>query len=474
MAATSETAMRILPWPGAPVPIPVLAIGLFLAIGGCSRRSGPENVVLISLDTLRADRLGLYGYERETSPFLDGLARESVVFDAAQTPAPWTLPAHAAMLASRYPSTLHVGSVTAPRPVANQVLTLAEVLASEGFRTHAVVDGGFVSMQLGFAQGFADFKQSKPLRGDAFGYRADRVVARAAKWLRGIRRGERFFLFLHTYAVHDYKPTPAPRARLVRSYTGPLARLLSVSRFLQDRANEDLFRALGPADRRFISDLYDATVLEADESVLRLHETLRELDLLDDTLVVVTSDHGEEIFDHQETGHGYSMYQENLHVPLLFSHRSLPPMRVSSPVRLLDIPPTIVDLLGLEQPPAWQGVSLVPLMRGEQVELAAVSEEALVPLQAVRLGCGKLIRAADGSRSEGYDLCADPAERENLVGTGSRHEVALHHAFEQWQRSLEPSDDTRSRAEAPLDPHLRKQLEQLGYLDGADPAATGH
>jgi arylsulfatase A-like enzyme len=451
----------------------LLAIGLVLAVTGCSRRSGPANVILISLDTLRADRLGFHGYERDTSPFLDGLARESVVFDAAQTQAPWTLPAHAAMLASRYPSALRIGSVTSPRPLADQVLTLAEVLAGEGFRTHAVVDGGFVSRQLGFAQGFADFEQSKELRGEAFGYRADLMVARAAKWLRGLPRGERFFLFLHTYAVHDYKPTPAPRARLVRPYTGPLARLASYSRFLQDRENEDLFRRLGPADRLFLSDLYDATVLEADESMLRLHETLRDLDLLDDTLLVVTSDHGEEIFDRRETGHGYSMYQENLHVPLLFSHRSLPPMRVSSPVRLLDVPPTIVDLLGLERPPAWQGVSLVPLMRGEQVDLAAFSEEALVPLQAVRLGCGKLIRAADGSRSEVYDLCADPAERDDLAGTGSRQEVALQHAFEQWQRSLEPSDSTPSHAEAPLDPRLRKQLEQLGYLQPDEPAATG-
>jgi arylsulfatase A-like enzyme len=449
----------------------VLLVGFAYALGGCSERPGPRNVVLVSLDTLRADRLGFHGYARETSPFLDELARTSVVFESAQTQAPWTLPGHAAMLTSLYPSTLALGSATAPRPVPDRVETLAEALDEHGFRTHAVVDGGFVARALGFAQGFVGFVHLPEPKRRGYGYSADRIMERATQWLRSLRRDERFFLFLHTYAVHDYNPPQSARARLVRPYRGPLARMAAFEGLLQDRENQALTRGLGPADRQFVSDLYDATILEADEALRRLHETLESLGLLDDTLLVVTSDHGEEIFDRRGTGHGYTMYEENLHVPLLFSHRSLAPTRIAAPVRLIDVAPTIVDLLGFQKPSSWQGVSLKPLMQGEAIELPAFSGEAHAPLQAVRIGSIKLIQTLDGSHQEIYDLRADPAERQNLLGAGhAEEEEVLQSALDQWQRSVRSQGKKEPEREAPLDPRLREQLEQLGYLDPDKPS----
>jgi arylsulfatase A-like enzyme len=214
-------------------------------------------------------------------------------------------------------------------------------------------------------------------------------VRRGLRWLDKREAGERFFLFLHTYEVHEYSPPPETAALLVRPYEGFLDGLERArAAYVQDRGFDDEGRlpAPGPAERRFLTDLYDACIRSADGALRELWLGLEERGLTKDTLLVVTSDHGEELFERDGTGHGYTLHDENVHVPLILAHPSLPARRVAAQVRLIDVAPTLVDWLGVAPPGEWQGVHLGPFIDGEAGDLPAVSEQAHAPFVALRRG----------------------------------------------------------------------------------------
>jgi arylsulfatase A-like enzyme len=437
----------------------------FLALGASAACSPPaiENVVLISIDTLRPDHVGLYGAERDLTPVLDELGAHGVVFDQALAQAPWTIPSHATMLTSQYPSVLGVGPYADPGKLSEAALTLAEVFRQHGFAT-AAITGGYVSSELGFDQGFDSFQET--LDTPAMAY----TVTYADDWLERRNTARPFFLFLHTFEVHQYRPPEPFQRRWVRPYEGSLSALEDVPAFVQSPANQERVRALGAEDWRYLRDLYDACLASVDSEIGRLLAALEARGLRETTLVVVTSDHGEEFGEHGGSGHGYTLYDENLRVPLLLNHASLPALRVAEQVRLLDLAPTIAELAALPVPELWQGTSLVPLLGGASLSLPAFAEHAHRPMKSLREPTAKLIVDARGPRRLLFDLAADPAEQTNLAGADPARERQLCEALRRFVETNAADERLRAVPTATPDPALRDTLERLGYAGAASEA----
>ena len=313
--------------PPAPAPDPA---GSGLRSGEAA--AGSRNLVLVVADTLRADRLGCYGHDRDTSPSLDALAAESVLFENAFAPSPYTATSHASLFTSLYPNThlvwnkteLEGGATVFPKLSENAV-TLAEALRDAGWQTAGIADGGFVKEERGLHQGFELFESKTT----GVGGRVDRAL----EWLREERDPERpFFLFLHTYEVHSpYMPELEYVDRFDPDYRGPLREAVRQARQWvaenplanpinkpQERFFKPLFEAQGfsPEDQAFVRTLYDAEIAMVDDEFARLRAYLRESGLDQDTAIVVTSDHGEEFWEHDYWGH-HKLWEETLRVPLI-------------------------------------------------------------------------------------------------------------------------------------------------------------
>ncbi len=437
----------------------LVAVGFLLACekGDGQPASAVTGIVLVSIDTLRPDHLPAYGYPRDTAPFLSEMAQRGVVFEQAIAQSPWTVPSHGTLLTSLYPSILGLGTWKQPRRLPQEATTLAEVLRAAGFRTRALAGGGFVSEKLGFDRGFERFEGSDRALPSA--------VDLAIAWIGGLGSEERFFLFLHTFQVHNYAPSPEARRRFVRPYAGRLLGVSSLPALLEFPSTwRQAFQRLHEDDLRYVVDLYDAAIHSVDLALRGLYARLWALGRGEDTLLVVTSDHGEEFLDHGATGHGWTLYEENLRVPLIFQHASLSPRRLSATVRTLDVAPTLVELAGLEPPATWQGTSLLPRMRdGAEQALPAFSEHAHVPLRSLRRRSLKYVESLNEGGAELYDLDLDPHERRNLVGSGLPAEGALQAALRQWA-DANAAAALRPGAEA-LDDEMRAQLEALGYVE---------
>lgn len=299
--------------------------------------------VLISIDTLRADHLGSYGYARETSPFLDTLADRGVLFEQAVAQIPSTLPSHVSMLTGLHPREHGVHPPAGRIP--ESIETLAERFGAGGFRTAGITDGGYMAGSFGFDRGFDVFVDRFP---DApRRRRIEAIFGRGREFLRGLEDDEPFFLFLHTYAVHDpYDPPDDYRHR-----------------FWKDPAPETLWEPTGPNLTRFncgfetldergrdyFVALYDAGIRYTDDVLADFFADLEAMQLADEVTVVLTSDHGEEFLEHGLLGHE-QVYHHNLHVPLIVVHPDARPHRVRGLARLTDLFPTFVDLADLDSP----------------------------------------------------------------------------------------------------------------------------
>jgi arylsulfatase A-like enzyme/Tfp pilus assembly protein PilF len=401
--------------------------------------AAPPNVLLVSIDTLRADRLGSYGYARAATPVLDRLAAEGVRFADAITVAPLTLPAHTSLLTGTFPMA-HGVRDNGGFYVADEAVTLAETLRARGYRTGGFVGAFVLDRRWGIAQGFDtwfdEFDLSRTdLPGmDAIQRRAADVVDRATAWL-GERADAPFFAFVHLYDPHTPYEAPEP------------------------------YRSRFPRD---LAGAYDAEIAYTDAQVGRLLDVLSRNGRLERTVVVIVGDHGEALGDHGEATHGFFIYEPSLHVPLIVRAPGQAPRVVDEPVRLVDVMPTVLDLAGIARPPAIQGTSLVPAMRGERVELLTFSETWYPrhhynwsELRAVRDGRYKFILAP---RRELYDLQSDPRETVNLVTTQASTAAALERALADLVgRSVRASGDAPPRR---LDPEAEERLRALGYVGG--------
>ncbi len=414
-----------------PAALLIIAIGPVLLLGCGGPRLSPEkpDVLLVVVDTLRADHLGAYGYGRPTSPHLDALARRGTLFEKAWSAAPWTLPSVMSIITSRYPSSHRVENDGLK--LAASIPTLAETMRGAGYATGAFVSHVYVGRQFGFDRGFdtfEDFGVSAP------GYRpetrmeptADRVTTAASEWVRA--QGNRpFFLMVHYFDPHwPYDPPEAYRSMFPSAYAGPLdAGYDAISRFKDPLVEM-------PADyRRFLIDRYDGEIRFTDDQIGALIEAVEAAGRGSRTWVIVTGDHGEEFKDHGSIGHGRQLYEEVIRVPLIIAgppggeRPGAPARPVATPVSGIDLFPTVLDLAGIAKAPAGlSGTSLASLARtaaaaregAPSPDRPLVNETARLGAcrKAVRIGDLKLIDFMDEDRSAFFDLAADPEERQDL------------------------------------------------------------
>jgi len=438
------------------------------------RRSGSggaraRNLLLISIDTLRPDFLGSYGYERPSSPQIDLLASEGVVFEQAMTTAPWTLPAHGSLLTGLYPR--HHGANAKRSGLVPGVVTLAEVMKAHGFRTAAILNSRWLGERYGFDRGFDDFSILPP-RETRFG----EITDRALEWLSEGGQSP-FFLLVHDFHVHsDYGSEPPYQELFVGPYEG-----------VADGTTEQLRKVrtgeleLTSADRDHLLDLYAAGVRGADHQVGRLVAHLRDQGVLDETLVVVVSDHGEEFFEHGGVLHGRTQYQEIMQVPLILRGPGIPAgARIATPASLVDVVPTALSLLGLPVPDALDGMDLRPLWSAVHdparagLEGRALFGEAdhnnseTAVTSSVRRGAYKLITNRVSGTSELYDLSTDPREQRNLLTSEPEVAAALGEVLERFV-----AGSRRERQLPELSSEMRADLEALGYLEDAPARAEG-
>ncbi len=385
--------------------LPAAALGLVALAWACTPpEAGPQaerrfNVVLVSIDTLRADHLGCYGYARATSPAVDLFSASAVTFTQAIAQAPSTLPSHASMMTSLLPQH-HRASWAAGTPLPPEALTLAEVLRDRGYATAAFTGGGQIHRVFGLDQGFDAYEQPHAATFSA-------TVEAATPWLRD-HAAERFFLFLHTYETHHpYQPQARFLEAVGDDYAGTLP----------DAISPDLLRRINggdvpidEADLAHIVATYDAEIRSVDEGFASLVQRLRELDLWDRTLLIFTSDHGEEFGERGKVGwHSHSLFDELLRVPLLirFPRDAFAGSRVDRQVRSMDIAPTVLGTLGIRPSTQFAGVDLTAFLRGPAPPpLVAISrrDEAGQELVAVRTEEWKLLPDSL------FHLAQDPSE----------------------------------------------------------------
>jgi len=493
----------------------VACLGLAFGPLGCARNSPPPNppvhevdsalddqmrprtnVVLISIDTLRADHLSAYGYEFETTPNIDRVAEEGVLFENAIAETSWTLPAHASMLTG-LPSLVHQVVFDGKRLTEGHT-TLAEVLSAAGYRTRAYVSGPYLHPIFGFDQGFETYEVIGETIYDEPGFSFERLESDPALQLefaereiqsdRNLTSGEiadavvgdleavqdaPFFLFLHFFDVHfDYIPPDAYQKKFYPDYPGSLD--------ANDYATNPKVNAeMSPEDLRYVTSLYDGEILWTDEHIGRIMDALDEAGLHDNTLVVITSDHGEEFFEHGNKGHRYTLFDEQLLVPLVLRlPGTLPPgLRIPDQVRTIDLMPTILDIVGIPTDALMLGRSVLPLIDADSSEEERPALSYLLwpesyEITSLRWKNRKIIsRLAVGETRPQVlfvDLVTNPQERKHPVSPEDREaiktmfarmrelqkeEIALGETLE-----FSPAEDVELPAE------MREALEKLGYV----------
>jgi arylsulfatase A-like enzyme len=502
-------------------PIPSLwasATGLLTAVllGGCpgprpqdaseteaQRGPRPEIILLISVDTLRADHLGLYGHHRPTSPVLDAFAAEGTVFEDANSPSPWTLPAHASMLTGLFPKKHRVLTFDTALPA--EIPTLAGILAGAGYHTAAVVNSAWLKKErYGITRDFERYL----FVDDTQERRAPNswVTDQAMTWLR--EPGARpLFLFVHYYDVHsDYTSLPEYERLFVGPYSGEadgtgwqLARASFEDDYLEmchrnydpkkcRIGNEEKYLAVDRSvgkiffdedDLRHIEELYDAGIRQLDNELGRFFSLLASEDFLDKALVVITSDHGEEFMDHGRMDHFLTMYQEVLRVPLILHGPGVPKgLRIEDPVSLVDLAPTLLALAGVESDEPSDGVDLSPLLTGSSPPTLAnrplygeasggltydIMMEGIFPVyRSLRRDNYKLIHDSKSQSFALYDLHADPGEERDISSLEPALKAKLISEMQQryGDFSAEPAPENRVE----LDREELERLRALGYV----------
>ena len=434
----------------------LLVVGSLSACGGAEPKVFPEaNLVLVSIDTLRADHLSLYGYERPTSPYLETLAKESIVFENVIAQSTWTTPSHAAMFTSRYPTELGLRSWPDPGRIPDAFPTLPESLRNEGFATHAFTESAWMAGKFGFERGFDRY--------DSTGGLMRRIFPRMEIALPSFVN-DRFFLFLHTYDVHWYEPIQEALRPFERPYRGSLRPSNQLRRDVQNPRNRAWRESLTPTDLDYLVDLYDGSIREVDGYLERLVEVLKKAGVWENTLLVITADHGEEFLEHGLTGHGFSAYDEQIRVPLIVrlpkgAHGG---RRVREQARSIDLYPTLLEWLGVSDPPVGlRGRSLAPVLDGKLDEIPAFVDRGHVPKVCIRTPEWKLIHDTKFNGFEAYELSSDPAESKNLARDEGAVPVELRTALSSWLDGLErPADPEPTPA---LTEREKARMTELGY-----------
>ena len=411
---------------------------------GCSRSKGPKiegaegaPVILVSIDTLRSDRLPAYGYEEVETPHLDAFARDAITFDRAYSHTPLTLPSHASILSGKLPDEHGVRDNIGYDVPADLVTFLPRDLAADGYRTGGAVSAYVLRGETGIGNGFEFFEDDIPFRegvaGGAMSRRGDETLEAARDWLHSVA-DERFFFFFHLYEPH--LPWEAPE----------------------------------PFATRFASP-YDAEVAAADAVVGELMAELVDLGIYDDAIIVVLSDHGEGLGDHGYVEHGFLLYREDIQVPLFLKlpGQQLGGTRQAADAQLVDLYPTIAELVGLRLDDSLPGCSLLRLPECAGPDRAIYSESFYARLHLGWSDQASLVQGdyhfIDGPDPELYDLGKDPRETTNILRDERRVYGEMRGKLEGFNRQLEPPME--------VDEETRDRLAALGYLGSSQSDLEG-
>jgi len=468
----------------------VIGIWLLFAtvVAGCS--APPEdpaseieaqtpNVIIVLIDALRADRTGPYGFlERATTANLDAFAADSVVFERAVSQNGWTVPSVASLFTGVYPQTHGVLSFVDPKahiagggdgaePVMMDAMsmdhrTLAEQFADAGFATAAILKSDVINAGRGFEQGFEHFEflAKKPKdRLDTGAQMTDATI----RWLDGRSGDERpFFLYLHYMDPHTSYIAPEP---YYSKYSTDFDSDLDGNHGPIVAFNEEGSPPPTADDIGKLKALYDAEIEYWDVQFGRLMDHVEASGLADETIVVVTADHGEAFWEHELFEHR-AVFQENIHVPMIFRVPGAAPARIGEWVQMMDIGPTVADLAGVEKGPHWVGFSHADAIRtGAPVAEQPVSSEWANERTLITPDGLKILLGHGDARL--YDLATDPGEQENLAASRPEDLARLKHLVnERFQQARELKQQFEPTGPAELSPEQIEALQELGYLQG--------
>jgi len=461
-----------------------MCLTLWLA-AACAPRAeppsaAPPNVIMVVIDTLRADHVGWYGNSSSVSDFLNGLADRGSVFSNAYTPSSWTSPVIASLFTSRYPSQHGIDSYASVLNASER--TLAEELRAAGYATLGLSANILVSAPLGYDQGFDRFKTYHgPLK-----ERAATLTRDAVEWIDQMRSAhaqQPLFVYLQLMEAHEPWQPPHEALEALAARRGFGAdRVAQLEAFVKEQPP---FVLMAPEKIDLARDLYDAEIDSADAQLREWFATLSQRGVLDNALVIVTADHGEEFLEHGGLGHGHTLYNELIHVPLLVA---LPGQTsrvdIDDVVSLVDLAPTVLAAAGVASPPTFEGHSLLPaLQRGslqrwlhgalshvakpataysEMSDFRATDIQPKLHRQALVQGSHKLIERRD-NQEEAYDLAGDPTEHDR-AGLDAAATAAMRATLATVEQRLSHAQEPR-RTEA-IDAGTRERMRALGYDDG--------
>jgi arylsulfatase A-like enzyme len=434
------------------------------------------NILLISIDSLRRDHLSCYGYLRQTTPAIDALAREGVRFETVASPTTWTLPAHLTLLTS-LPPEVH-GVINDSLRLGPDAVSVAQVLWRQGYATAGFVSGPYLQADYGFFRGFDhydDYTVAQPTHEESHrGITSPGLFHLVSRWLQAWDdRGQPrpFFIFLHMWDVHyDYTPPPPYDALYDPDYAG------TVTADNYEEGNE-VHAGMEARDLQHVVALYDGEIRFTDEYVGRILEQLNWLGILDRTIVVVTSDHGDEFFEHGNKGHRKALYDETLLVPLVIRYPPSIPAGsvVRHQVRLMDVAPTILHLAGVAPLPDFGSLGrqlpqaerdLTPLIQdqtGENGMPVAAYGDLHGEQFSIRTESAKFIhRAGKRETYELYNLVKDPGEQENLVDSDPALASALSRQLD--DRRVFWAARSGHALQLELSEEQKERLRSLGYL----------
>ena len=438
---------------------PALAVGLAACGAGLPDGTAAPprpNIVLYVVDTVRADRLGVYGYGKPTSPRLDAFAEDAVLFENAYAQSSWTRPAVASLFTGLLPPAHRTVGRRSVLP--EDATTLAEILAANGYEGLGLVRNPNVGRAFGFAQGFTRFRSEDRERDET-------MLDRVRLWLDE-RQGaeEPFFLFLH--AIDPHGPyDPAPEFEEMFEAGGAPAHYRTV-RYLLGLNRGEVEPEPETADA--LSRLYDAEVAQNDRAFGELLDELEDRGLVEDTAVIYLSDHGEEFAEHGRWEHGLSLYEEVLRVPLVMRLPGVPPRRVEEPAQHVDVLPTLLAYLGIEAPPT-DGRDLLAARRRGDPPLDVYTHLDVDGHRAAAVIRGRFKLVLPQSPSQGtapmlFDLDADPGELEDLAA--DRPDIVERMLGLLAERNLAGEIVSAEEIEDDqLDEDVRRRLRALGYVD---------
>ena len=440
---------------------------------GCGEKIKDHNIVLISLDTLRPDRLGCYGSIQHTSPHMDKLASQGILFLNARAQSSWTLPSHMSLFTSLYPSFHQV--MTTDHCLSSHLITLTQILKKNGFKTAAFTEGGNLFKIYGFGRGF-----------DIYGEKSRDIEVtfdQATGWLRSEAKEGKFFLFIHTYENH----TPYLRNTLADpNKRGRFGDTLPVDQQLFDIMYGRLLPT--PQEKEYVNSLYDSGVLYADSYVGKLLHVMEELDLMESTTLIILSDHGEDLWDHSiSPAHGVTLYEDQLRVPLIIYDSKLPnQLKIGAPVQLIDILPTLLAIQQIPIPLHLQGENLLPLIYAKKASvkkthfsegtdygpnrIAVIKDNYKYitipkPSEVKRgLSLKKLSELEPGLEEHAlFNLKDDPSEKNNLICKEPEKAQELQRIIEREylakSRNLKPISLMQNLLEKE-----KQRLKSLGYI----------